>query len=182
MYQLYCEEPRRWTPARLAERFGVEIERAEAVVRLMHLQHRQEAQGQAMQHTFSKQMEMLMDAGKREAVRDLRVAKEGAVPIGFDRRADGNHWIETPGVLEEQPSVEPRIYEHQNEREANRRYKFVVADLSSDEVRVRDHDGTLRDATVGEQRMHRHLFPRDVSTETAAIPRDPQTLPRLWVV
>ena len=85
----------------------------------------------------------------------------------FKRRPDGNYIMPLSGVIEE-PEAAPTIIEPQNPREANRRFKFIIADTSEQEggcdeesaqMFVRDNDGTLRTATRAERRMHYHLYP-----------------------
>jgi hypothetical protein len=89
---------------------------------------------------------------------------EESKELGFARRADGNYILPLSGVVEV-PEQPPRILESTNPRETNKRWKFMVTDIgeieneSEREMRVREHDGTLRTATRLERKMQMQLYP-----------------------
>ena len=105
------------------------------------------------------------------------------VPVeSFERRPDGNYIMALSGVLEPKEDP-PVIMERQNPREQNRRWKFMIGDLSADvpvqerQVLVREHDGTLRTATRQEREMHLSLYPQE-SEQELNLPKTRQ----LWAV
>lgn len=100
----------------------------------------------------------------------------------YQRRRDGNYVMALSGVVEE-PEEPPKILEHQNSRETNQRWKFIIADISQPvdadrAVYVRDNDGTLRTATRTEREIHSSLYPL-TPKEKAEESRD---APALWKI
>lgn len=84
----------------------------------------------------------------------------------FKRRSDGNYVMCLSGILEP-PQQDPEVLESKNPREANRRWKFIIADLDENvpvderhrQILVRDRDGTLRTVTQDERKLHLTLYP-----------------------
>jgi hypothetical protein len=60
IYNLYLEEPERWTPLQLAEHFGLSISRIEAILRLKALQDKFKSQEKPLQTELVKGMDHIL--------------------------------------------------------------------------------------------------------------------------
>ncbi|KAJ3260912.1 hypothetical protein HK104_006842 [Borealophlyctis nickersoniae] len=65
IYELFKEDPKTWTPHKLAEHFGLSMIRIQAILRLKSLAEKMTKEGKPLQTELTKNMEMMVQAYKR---------------------------------------------------------------------------------------------------------------------
>ncbi|KAL1920950.1 mitochondrial 37S ribosomal protein mS45 [Calcarisporiella thermophila] len=85
IYQLYTNDPTRWTPRHLAQKFNISIRRAEAVIKLKNLERDIEEKGFSLQNKYQESMESLMGVAQNESKRFKEALAEVIPSVGKPR-------------------------------------------------------------------------------------------------
>ena len=170
MYRLHQEQPDKYPPEVLADKFQISVEKVKAILKLRRILMEKEKAGASLNHELAEFMDKVFSEneqlyGEEERFkklpstshRDPRIATiiEKNRRIAEQKAKERREMLESHEEFGKILSKDPQL--------GNRRHGFVIFDKSLKKVFVREKDGTLRNGTWEErERVFRKYAPTEL--------------------